>query len=329
MRESGNVMKYVFIALAGVAFIAGFFYKDRKFDTGSVPEEKVQLIDFDDYMKPVDPLLIGYEESHQIEIKLQLVRALAVSLDDKLYVAGDLELLVFGSDGYEISRSSYEIPVECINIAPDNRIYLGFKNQLLVLDEENRIKKTWEKINDNAIITSIASTENDVFVADAGNKLVWRYNHEGQMLNSIGERDVKNGKLGFIIPGPFFDIAMGYEGLLWAVNPGRHSLENYTLDGELRSSWERISIDIDGFCGCCNPTHIAILQNGAFVTSEKGIPRVKIHEPSGDLRTVVAGPKSFADGTVIADIAVDSMERVLVLDDKAKAVRFFEKKQSN
>ncbi|MEE9160239.1 MAG: hypothetical protein V3V73_00450, partial [Gammaproteobacteria bacterium] len=61
-------MKYVFIALAGVAFIAGFFYKDRKFDTGSVPEEKVQLIDFDDYMKPVDPLLIGYEESHQIEI---------------------------------------------------------------------------------------------------------------------------------------------------------------------------------------------------------------------------------------------------------------------
>jgi hypothetical protein len=322
-------MKYVFIALAGVAFIAGFFYKGLKFGSDSVPEKKVQLINFNDYMKPVDPLLIGYEESHQIETKLQSLRALAVSPDDNLYIAGDLDLLVLGSDGHEISRLAYEIPVECINIAPENMIYLGLKNQLLVLDEENRINKTWEKINDNALITSIASTENDVFVADAGNKLVWRYNHEGELLNSIGERDVKNGKLGFIVPGPFFDIAIGYEELLWAVNPGSHSLENYTLDGELRSSWERISIDIDGFCGCCNPTHIAILQDGAFVTSEKGIPRVKIHEPSGDLRTVVAGPKSFADGTVIADIAIDSRERIFVLDDKAKAVRIFKKKQSN
>lgn len=319
-------MKFVFIGLAGAAFVAGFFYKNRGYEPVTGPEKIVQPLNLDDFIKPIDPALIGYEESGQIEIKLQSLHALAVGLDDKLYVSGDLELLVFAPDGHEISRSSYEKPVECINIAPDNRVYLGLRDQVLVLNGENRIIKSWENPGWNSHFTSIASTESDVFVADAGNRLVWRYNHEGEMLNVIGERDMASGRIGFVIPGPFFDIAIGYEGNLWAVNPGRHALENYSVDGELRSSWQRVSIDIDGFCGCCNPTHIAILQDGGFVTCEKGIPRVKIHEPSGDLRTVVAGPKSFAEGTVIADIAIDSRERILVLDEKAKAVRFFQKK---
>ncbi|HQU73469.1 MAG TPA: hypothetical protein PLG66_14295, partial [Calditrichia bacterium] len=65
---------------------------------------------------------------------------------------------------------------------------------------------------------------------------------------------------------------------------------------------------------------------GSFVTSEKGLARVKIHERTGDLRTVVAAPGDFQKGTVGLDLAVDARGRVLVLDPRMGAVRVFEKK---
>jgi hypothetical protein len=147
------------------------------------------------------------------------------------------------------------------------------------------------------------------------------------MLGKIGERNVGKGITGFVIPSAYLDVALDREGLLWAVNPGQHRLENYTLNGELRSSWERTSMELEGFCGCCNPIHIAILPNGSFVTSEKSIPRVKIHAPTGDFKTVVAPPELFSEGTTGLDLAVDSQERILVLDPLARVVRIFAKKQ--
>ena len=83
-------------------------------------------------------------------------------------------------------------------------------------------------------------------------------------------------------------------------------------------------MQLDGFSGCCNPSHIAMLSNGSFVTSEKGIERVKVHLPSGDFKCVVAGPKQFEPGTVGLDLAVDSGDRIYVLDPKKKEVIIYE-----
>ena len=82
-------------------------------------------------------------------------------------------------------------------------------------------------------------------------------------------------------------------------------------------------MQLDGFSGCCNPSHIALLSNGSFVTSEKGIERVKIHLPSGDYRCVVAGPEQFEAGTVGLDLAVDSRDRIFVLDPMRSRVMVF------
>ena len=118
-------------------------------------------------------------------------------------------------------------------------------------------------------------------------------------------------------------------GELWVVNPGKHSLENYTDDGNLRSFLENISPEIDGFSGCCNPTHISLRSDGSFVTSEKGIERVKIHLPSGDYHCLVAGSSSFTEGTTDMDLAVDSDDRVIIMDPKRGLVRIFEEKKLN
>ena len=323
MRE---VLKYSLIVLAGIAILAGLWFRGGSKESTS-DEGELSLRELIGSPQPTDPALIGYDEIIKLKVDLNSLRAIAVDQDDLIYVAGDSALVVLQDSGREVSRFVLGASAGCIAVSPEGRIYLGMKDHLRVLNKDGSEIGTWDKINSAAIITSIALTETEVFVADAGNKIVWRYDTSGKLLSKIGERNGEEGKIGFVIPSPYFDVAIDRDGLLWVVNPGRHTLENYTSDGQLRSSWERTSVGLDGFCGCCNPIHMALLPNGSFVTSEKGIARVKIHEPTGEFRTVVAAPELFAEGTVGLDLAVDAQERILVLDPKAGVVRIFVKKQ--
>ena len=83
---------------------------------------------------------------------------------------------------------------------------------------------------------------------------------------------------------------------------------------------------IEGFAGCCNPSHFIILEDGSFVTAEKGIARIKIYNRLGNLESVVAAPDQFIEGTVDLDLAVDSRQRIYTLDHKKNSVRIFTKK---
>ena len=70
----------------------------------------------------------------------------------------------------------------------------------------------------------------------------------------------------------------------------------------------------------------AFMTDGSFVTSEKGIERIKVYGPDGIYKYLVASPDSFEEGTRGLDLAVDSQERILVLDPVKKKVRIFVKK---
>jgi len=85
---------------------------------------------------------------------------------------------------------------------------------------------------------------------------------------------------------------------------------------------------MEGFCGCCNPSNFAFLHDSLFVTSEKAIERVKIYNPDGTFRCVVAAPGQFEEGTKGLDLAVDKQNRILVLDPVKKLIRVFEAKKS-
>ena len=82
-------------------------------------------------------------------------------------------------------------------------------------------------------------------------------------------------------------------------------------------------MELTGFAGCCNPTHFLILEDGRYVTSEKGIPRVKICNRLGEFTALVAGVERFDEGTVGLDLARDSAGRILVLDPARRAIRIF------
>jgi hypothetical protein len=161
-------------------------------------------------------------------------------------------------------------------------------------------------------------------VADAGNRRIVIFNRDGEQIGEFeGKADSESGH-GFIVPSANFDLAVNSYGELWVVNPANHALENYSEDGRLRGYWENSSIDIDGFLGCCNPARITVLQDGSFVTSEKGVVRIKIHDQSGALVTVVAPPALFKKEGQAPEVCADDDDVIYALDFDKDVIRVFE-----
>jgi hypothetical protein len=275
--------------------------------------------------KENDASLVQYSEVNQIPIELPHVYGLAVGPEENIYVSGDNAILIFRGDGIQQFSIPVNEPVHCLAVENNRDVYAGMNDHVEVFSVDGTKKAEWESPADDALFTSIVLSKDFVFVADAGNLIVWKYDKSGNLLHRIGDRDENKDIPGFIIPSPYFDVAVDPDGFLWAANTGRHSLENYTLDGGFRTSWGEFSMDMSGFCGCCNPSHFVFLEDGSMITSEKGIARIKVHNQLGEMVSVVAGSDQFVEGTVGLDLAVDSAQRLLVLDPKQKLVRIFTK----
>jgi len=101
-----------------------------------------------------------------------------------------------------------------------------------------------------------------------------------------------HGEDRFIVPGAAFPIDLSDDGTLWAANVGRKRLEQLDpTTGVFIASWE----PKQPFGGCCNPVRFAALAGGRFVTMEKGVRRVCIYWPSGDLERVVTDTLSDSE----------------------------------
>jgi len=282
----------------------------------------------------VDPALVVFKETGRITPGLKELRALAVGPGQEIYVAGESAIAVYGPGGVEQRRLTVNGTPDCLAVAPDGEILLGLRTRVEVLDAQGALEAEWADLGEKAYLTSIAADDREVYVADAGNRVVLRFDRQGALLGRIGEKDEGREIPGFVVPSPSFDVAFDPDGGLWAVNPGRHGLERYRANGDLVTSWYRPSMDVDGFCGCCNPSHIAFRSDGSLVTAEKGLARVKLYSADWTLAGLVAAPDAFQDPlagdvsddleTHLKDLAVDAKNRVLVLDAKEHAVRIFE-----
>lgn len=321
MKQKILIWISVVLLLVVVAFmVKDFFYNPTS--PSSNPYDYSM-----DNLKKIDPSKVCYAEVNKIKPDIEQIHGIAIDKSDNIYIAGKGKVAVF--DGQFALKTSFKIDSEakCIAIGDDGKIYLGIQDHIEVLEPNGKLVKSWNAVNDKSVITSIAISEKYVYVADAGNRIVYQYKKDGDLVKEIGKKNPEKGILGFVIPSPYFDLLIGREGELWVVNPGRHAFESYNESGDQISSWAKASMDIDGFCGCCNPSNIAMLSDGSFVTSEKAIERVKVHLPNGDFKCVVATPENFESGTKGIDLAVDSKDRIYVLDPVKNIVGVFEQKK--
>lgn len=279
-------------------------------------------------LRQVDPALVHYAEAAKIETGMDRPRGLAAGPDGGCIVAGDKVVRRLGKDGKRGAEFALDAEPHAVAAGEDGAVYVALKDHVEVFDAAGRRQAAWEKAGPKAYLTGIAVGESDVFVADAGDRIVLRHDTAGRLVNRIGDPDEARQVPGFIIPSPYFDLALGREGMLWIADPGRRRVESYTYDGAFQFAWGKASMKIEGFCGCCNPTHLAALPDGRFVTSEKGLPRVKVYGREGAFESVVAAPADFDEGAVGLDLAVDAAGRILVLDPSRRQVRAFVRKSA-
>lgn len=330
-----TVVVLAVLAIIGAVALAAVLRMDTHGDNGSGLSERFDF-NVDSFMT-VDPQLLTYEESGGFATGLSVVRGIATGPDDAVLVVGDDKLLILDGAGQRQREVLVKGTPTCVAAA--DQYYVGVDARVEIYDSQGDKLGVWEEgFNEESVLTSIAVGEEDVFVADAGNRIVLRFEREGRLLNRIGDPNEEQGVLGFVIPSPYFDVATGDDGLLRVANPGARRIETYTPDGDLLGQWGQASSDIEGFFGCCNPSHFVLLPDGRIMTSEKGIPRIKVYAGRGELKCVVAEPRQLAHSDTVAtetrdehqlkafDIAVDSTGRVLVLDPTSGNVRVFQEK---
>ena len=295
--------------------------------------------DYDlDELSVVDPALVKYQEVGMIKPGLRSLRAVAVGPEDRIYLAADNGVWMFSEDTTPMSELKLSGSPQCLTVTENGVLYVGMRDRVEVYDPDGQHEARWDSLGQRAVLTSIAVSESDVFVADAGNRAVLRYDISGKLALRIGERDKSRNIPGFVVPSPYFDLEVSPDGLLRVANPGEHRVEAYTFDGDYEFAWGKPSVAIDGFCGCCNPVNFAMLPDGRFVTCEKGLPRIKVYNADGSFESVVAGPRDFAKNaksctlggiadcqTGGMDIAADSKGRVIVMDPVEKVVRIFKR----
>jgi len=311
----------ILIAIAIVVIIGADFVGNRAGQNKSNPYEYNI-----DAFKQVDSTKVLYDEILTFPVLADVFSGIAVS-DSSIVVAAGNQLLQYNFSGKEIFRKPIIDTANCLTMDKNRHIWIGMRHFVALYDLQGTLIKRWKPFDERSVITSLAISGDQVFIADAGNRVVYKCHMDGRVIAKIGEKNEQKGTPGYVIPSPYFDLAIDNTGFLWVVNPGRHSLENYNADGSLRTSWGVAGMKIEGFCGCCNPAQMAILDDNSFVTSEKGMPRIKLYGQHGELKGIVAPPDLFnADSYYAPDVAVDASNKIYALDFARKQVRIFKMK---
>jgi len=288
-----------------------------------------------------DPALLRYDELARFGSGLERARALAVAPDAAIFVGGTGGIRKFSANGEPALSIPLDKPVYSIALRPNGEILVGQLGQISVLDPSGAELAVWSGLPDNLLPTSIAFAGEQVFIADAGNRVVLKLDAAGKKLGVIGARDPERNLKGFVVPSPYFCVRMAPDGLLRIANPGEHQIEAFTLDGDLELAWGKGSFAVEGFCGCCNPVSFDIFPDGSFVTCEKGLPRVKLYNSAGEFTGLVAGPDAFPEYLQAANAgttdvlgsgvyaAIDRQARVIILDSVSGVIRIMQRKQQS
>ncbi|MEI6279739.1 MAG: hypothetical protein WCQ16_10225 [Verrucomicrobiae bacterium] len=280
-----------------------------------------------------DPAQLLYRETTPIPTGLDDPKCLAVGPDNSIFIGGDRSVKRLAPAGQV--RATITLTAKPLALAATAaRLCVALKDHLEIFDGGGRPLVVGEPLGANTWLTGVADAADAIYLADAGQREIIRCGPDGKALGRFGHPG--DGNPGFVIPSPYFHVLLGSDGLLWVNNPGRHQIEAYTTDGKFELGWGTSSMAVEGFCGCCNPVYFTRRPDGKFVTSEKGLNRIKIYDVKGKFEGIVAGPDLLVKDLDLAkkacadcqagfgfDVACDSTGRVLALDPATKTVRIF------
>ena len=261
-----------------------------------------------------------------IDSKLTRLTGVVVDPSGHIFAVGVGAVNVLDEQGNLLHRWERQEDLRCITIAEDGKVYLGAPGRIIKLNADGIQIASWETAGAGGPklgrITSVAVRGIELLAADADQRCIHRFTVEGDFSNDIARAEAGNPDTGLAVPSPHLDCAFDSSGNALITDPGRLRLETYTLDGKFLSKWGRPGMEAVNFCGCCNPTDIALTPDGNVVTAEKGIFRVKVYDPTGRMLAFIH-PELFSGKEPGMDIAVDGAGRIYVADPGDGKIRVF------
>ncbi len=274
LTTPGGAITTLLMVVALVGGTYALYRLDRSGEGKSDQPQRFQLDLADQLVVPAE--LLGYAERSRIPVSLQEPTAIALGPQGKIYVAGDQAIEVLDSAGVAVDTIRLDGRPAGLAVAGQHdtdagRVYVAIERHVSVLSPQGELIQQWPDLDAKSTLTAIVVAGDNVFVADAGQRVVWRYDSTGELLGKIGQADPDRQMPGFVIPSPYFDMVVDSDEVLHVVNPGMSRIEAYSFEGELQSYWGHAGSGLADFFGCCNPAHLALLPDGRFATSEKGI----------------------------------------------------------
>lgn len=214
------------------------------------------------------------------------LKAVAVSASGNIYLGGDSFVSCYNS---EMKLQWNLITPSAITSLSNfgDTIFASTADLVLIIGTDGKIQNEWGPYEDKSIITSVSSNAEYVAIADAGNKMVFILDKGGEVKKMVGQNDGQ-----FVIPSPYFDVALDKDNILYTANTGHHRIETRTIDGTVKGFFGEPGTSPERFCGCCAPAHFILVPQG-FVTAEKGINRVKVLNRKGEFIEFVSAHNHF------------------------------------
>lgn len=230
------------------------------------------------------------EEKWKIENSIHVsegsMKAIACSDRGLVYAGGDSFINCYNSSSKLLWTVKTPYPVTSLAASGDT-ILASSAELIIVYDSKGKLLEEWGPFEDKPMITSVSLNAGNAAFADAGNRTVYILDRKGAVVSMIGQNDDQ-----FIVPSPYFDIALDDEGHIFVANTGMRRIEKRKISGELISTFGEPGTAPDAFCGCCNPSHFTLFPGG-FVTAEKGLNRIKIMTAAGEFREFVSSKDRF------------------------------------
>src|SRR4030043_910411 len=219
-----------------------------------------------------------YNDSWTLFREMQItggdLSSVAVSEDGIIFLGGDSFVKSLNSDLTDSWNLNTDVKITSLTLSGDT-VFASTSETILVISTSGKLITEWGPYERNSILTSVSAGKRFLAIADAGNKRVFILKKNGEMRSMMGQSEEQ-----FVIPSPYFDVALSGD-QLFAANTGHRRIETWTTDGKKLSQFGEPGTAPGAFCGCCNPAHFAVIPQG-FVTAEKGINRIKILGTNGE-----------------------------------------------
>ena len=172
-------------------------------------------------------------------------------IGDQIVVGTSNNIYRYGINGELQGNFSVRSGLRDVSVYND-KLYLLFPSRIEVYDRQGEAIQEWEACSDDADYCQLTVLKDGVFVTDAAAKNICQYKLDGTLARFIKSPN------GFVVPSYSFGIT-NINGHVFCSNPGRHIVEQYTVNGEYVASFGKSGMGAGELSGCCNPYDYGVI----------------------------------------------------------------------